>query len=798
MSTAEDLDDVGPKGIDRGSFGRGPNKHQWNQAVPINVGKLNELSIFAKYGSVLGTDPGNITIWERQNEIVCSPWNWAKTMSTGSAGILEGGVEGQYLELGRSMHTIWIGRISEVALKGKLSCCTELMYAVKAFVVLMLNLWQPLIALPAILYIAILIAQEFGSAGGFLVIALFNDVMFGEEMDLLRFYYGGKIKWGLQLEFGFWDFLKRGFREVVGEESDICEAISTQDEADFGRKHAIHRFVINLFQTAVSYAEYVLVIGTGLSELLADIYWEGGGSAEFTGETADSIPGTGIEISVEDSPTSRFLYLIPGVLGVAYSVLIFWILVIFEIVFVYHCVILVPRTTGKETTRSVYGDIIAGICKGRVVFRGCALSRMWLLVRGYVKKTNHKSGNVVDACDEMKTFMLFLHWLGDNGWISAKMEDWTICKIKSGGDGIDNTAFLEEVDGDDDDEETGLLVKKEKDAYDTNNPMTEVDGFREKGNVSDLELTESVKGSSDAFKNKIQSIKKSKSGRKSRAPSNRSVHSLFENWLEGSIDTKERAAFGFSEYLVGTVSWLLGVEQILANVGHKLDENGKEVDIYKIHKNYEKDQEYEYTSHRWLFDGKAAVKNRIGKELMRGGMASWLKLALADSKEHIPYKDGDLGRMIFGGVSETHELRKSEIYELDELKAVLGRKVRAKWLAGGIMLVTKNTTKLSNSAKCCRAEHYACSVTFGTAELEEIRNLGRLWPEETARWRELVRKWDMTTQDAVIYGQEQVTTRRGNRIIAAILSVNGDKVTITVRKTMLPLEDQGNDIWCIG
>ncbi len=49
-----------------------------------------------------------------------------------------------------------------------------------------------------------------------------------------------------------------------------------QDAADFGRKHGIHRFVINLFQTAVSYAEYILVVGTGLSELISELYWEDG------------------------------------------------------------------------------------------------------------------------------------------------------------------------------------------------------------------------------------------------------------------------------------------------------------------------------------------------------------------------------------------------------------------------------------------------------------------------------------------------------------------------------------------
>jgi len=157
------------------------DKNYWKQAVPINIGKLNELSIFAKYGSVLGTDPGGIQIWERQNEIVCSPWNWAKTMSAGSAGILEGGVEPQYLDLGRTMHTVWIGRISHVALKGKLNCCEEFTYALKGFLVLIMNLWQPLLALPAILYIAILISQVYSSAGGFLIIALFNDVMFGQK-----------------------------------------------------------------------------------------------------------------------------------------------------------------------------------------------------------------------------------------------------------------------------------------------------------------------------------------------------------------------------------------------------------------------------------------------------------------------------------------------------------------------------------------------------------------------------------------------------------------------------------------
>jgi hypothetical protein len=40
-------------------------------------------------------------IWERQNEIVCSPWNWAAVMSKGNAALMEGGVEAQYLDMGR-------------------------------------------------------------------------------------------------------------------------------------------------------------------------------------------------------------------------------------------------------------------------------------------------------------------------------------------------------------------------------------------------------------------------------------------------------------------------------------------------------------------------------------------------------------------------------------------------------------------------------------------------------------------------------------------------------------------------
>jgi hypothetical protein len=59
---------------------------------------------------VLGADAGNMQIWERQNGIVCSPWNWAGTMAAGTAGLMEGGVETQCLNMGRAMQIIWMAR----------------------------------------------------------------------------------------------------------------------------------------------------------------------------------------------------------------------------------------------------------------------------------------------------------------------------------------------------------------------------------------------------------------------------------------------------------------------------------------------------------------------------------------------------------------------------------------------------------------------------------------------------------------------------------------------------------------
>jgi hypothetical protein len=106
---------------------------------------------------------------------------------------------------------------------------------------------------------------------------------------------------------------------------------------------------------------------------------------------------------------------------------------------------------------------------------------------------------------------------------------------------------------------------------------------------------------------------------------------VLANWAEevissGDIDTKTRAAFGFSEYLTGTVSWLLGVEQILYNVGHVTDADGKDKDIYRYYGVPGK--EGQMTSHRWVFDGKGACLDRIGDKVLGAGICHWLSLAL--------------------------------------------------------------------------------------------------------------------------------------------------------------------------
>jgi hypothetical protein len=224
------------------------------------------------------------------------------------------------------------------------------------------------------------------------------------------------------------------FHEAVGEESDVGEAIRVKDLADFGRRRRLHRFIIGVcvFQTSVSCTEHVLVVGSGIMDLLPDTQWDGGGVVEeFSARegTTDVVDITAVSEATEFQ--AQLIHLLPGLIGSGFPILVFWVLVILEVAFICFCVMLVPRATGKEGSRSTRGGIIAGTTKGRCVFRGCGLSRLWLWTRGHVKKTYEKRGSVVGASEEIKTFMIFLHWLQDNGWISARVEDWAICKLES-------------------------------------------------------------------------------------------------------------------------------------------------------------------------------------------------------------------------------------------------------------------------------------------------------------------------------------------------------------------------------
>jgi hypothetical protein len=149
--------------------------------------------------------------------------------------------------------------------------------------------------------------------------------MFGEEMELLRFYYGGKISWGLQLDFGFWDFLNSGFREAVWEESNIGDAIRVQDQADFGRKHRLHRWVLNFFQIAVTWIEYILVVGTSVTDLLADSQWDDGGSVEAFSVSKSGGPLEVKAVSAETGLDIKILHLLPGLIGAGLPIFIFWV-----------------------------------------------------------------------------------------------------------------------------------------------------------------------------------------------------------------------------------------------------------------------------------------------------------------------------------------------------------------------------------------------------------------------------------------------------------------------------------------
>ncbi len=110
--------------------------------------------------------------------------------------------------------------------------------------------------------------------------------------------------------------------------------------------------------------------------------------------------------------------------------------------------------------------------------------------------------------------------------------------------------------------------------------------------------------------------------------------------------------------------------------------------------------------------------------------------------------------MVFGHVRETHEIRKSQLSELHEIKNVLGQRIASKWRAGGIMLVSKKRTEVGpNMIDLATVEYFSSSVIFGSNQVDEMRCLGDLWLQECERWRSLIQHWNAETQDALIYGQ---------------------------------------------
>jgi hypothetical protein len=60
-----------------------------------------------------------------------------------------------------------------------------------------------------------------------------------------------------------------------------------------------------------------------------------------------------------------------------------------------------------------------------------------------------------------------------------------------------------------------------------------------------------------------------------------------------------------------------------------------------------------------------------------------------------------------------------------------------------------------------------------------------------------VQKWDFDAQNPMAFGQEAVNSRRGDRIIAAFLSVKDGQVEVTARKSAPPTEDQGTDLLAV-
>jgi hypothetical protein len=66
---------------------------------------------------------------------------------------------------------------------------------------------------------------------------------------------------------------------------------------------------------------------------------------------------------------------------------------------------------------------------------------------------------------EIKTFMIFLHWLQDNGWISARMSQWRIAKVENK---LNHTFFEENEE----DEQKEAAAKRQKSVVRTASPLS--------------------------------------------------------------------------------------------------------------------------------------------------------------------------------------------------------------------------------------------------------------------------------------------------------------------------------------
>jgi hypothetical protein len=319
------------------------------------------------------------------------------------------------------MHQLWKARIQDKAYEwsGR-QHIWELTWGLRYLLFMILELWQPAILLPGLLYGAIYIADAYGTAAGFLLIGLANDVLFSEELELLRFYYGGKVNWDLNphlnLDFGFSKLvLSHGHRTILKEETvvevrpavfvlsslplqkialplrklratllrvrlcsvshrclfgtlSVCALKDIHESTPSGKKDWIVHLFFCLIQITVQWVEYGLVIGCGLSEVFAEAFWNGEGTIEDFDGAGDE-PVTGSFLSEETSYLSKSRYLIPGIAGASIMIVIFWMFIISEIFFLFTCVTVVPREAAQG---SAFGDTVSGMIHG--TYHRCLLA----------------------------------------------------------------------------------------------------------------------------------------------------------------------------------------------------------------------------------------------------------------------------------------------------------------------------------------------------------------------------------------------------------------------------------------